>query len=485
MIENIKIPLTKKYVSVGAIGLLGVVLTFTIINTKYQNNSLQEIHLKQAKDLLTIIEVSTAEDLYSLRLEHLRQTINFIKRDEAVKDILIIDNDKKVITDGDITSPFKNVTLNDPILDRSLKSGKVEWEFNEEGVSLCIPAELPNMRLGAIKLIYSLDELKETELSVLFNNLKFAVIIFIIGFTLMLFFIRKIVVPVKQLINGTEAVATGNYDQYIEIETRDELEVLAMSFNNMVKEVRNSQDEMLAAKEKAEASDRMKTEFLAQISHEIRTPINAIVNFTELLKVEFEHKLYGETKEAFDIIKHSSDRLIRTIDLILNMSELQTGSYKADYESVNIYHDIITPIIKQYRLDASDKSLSLIAEDHSDDINVNGDKFSLQQLFSNLVDNAIKYTNEGEVKVVIEKKGRDKLLVHVIDTGIGIAEEFMPFLFEPFMQEYHGYTRKYEGTGLGLALVKKYCDINNAEIKVDTKKNVGTKFTVTFELKNS
>jgi signal transduction histidine kinase len=166
------------------------------------------------------------------------------------------------------------------------------------------------------------------------------------------------------------------------------------------------------------------------------------------------------------------------------MSELQTGSYNPAFEKINLYEEIITPIIKQLRGEANLKNVLLTSENNSDKTVLVGDKYSLQQLFSNLVDNAIKYTDKGEVKVVIDKYEDDKLVVHVKDTGIGIADEFMPFLFEPFMQEDHGYTRKYEGTGLGLALVKKYCEINNAEIKVDTKKDIGTTFTVTFELED-
>lgn len=482
MDENIKISLVRKYLSVGAIGLLGIVLTFTIINTKNQNNNLRDLHLQQAKKLLRIIEVSSAEDIYAKRYEHLKQTLDFIRIDETVKSIAVIDKEGEIIIGEDDNEEININLLTDPVMQKALQSGNIEWEIKNSLLHLCMPVELPNINLGGISMVYSLEELKETELSVLFDNLKLGIVIFITGFTLMFFFIKKIVVPINHLIEGTKAVAAGNYNQHIEIETRDELESLAYSFNNMVTELKRSRDEMIDAKEKAEASDKMKTEFLAQISHEIRTPINAIVNFTELLKTEFEHRLYGETKEAFDIIQHSSDRLIRTIDLILNMSELQTGSYKIEFEKINLYKDVITPIIKHRRSEADFKNISLTAENHADDVSLTGDKYSLQQLFSNLVDNAIKYTEKGEVKVVIEKDGHDKLLVHVKDTGIGIADEFMPFLFEPFTQEDHGYTRKYEGTGLGLALVKKYCEINNAEVKVDTKKDVGTTFTVTFEL---
>lgn len=485
MDENIKISLLRKYLSVGVIGLLGIVLIFTIINTKNQNNNLRDLHLQQAKEVLKVIEFSLAEDIHSNRFDRLKHTLDFIRSEEAVISIDLMDTEGNIIAAEKDNNQSDKSFLSDPLMQQALLNGGIEWEEKNNSLHLCMPVDLPNIRLGGITMVYSLEELKETELSVLFDNLKLGIVIFIIGFILMIFFIKKIVVPIKQLIEGTKAVAAGNYDQHIEIETRDELESLASSFNNMVTELKRSRDEIIDAKEKAEASDKMKTEFLAQISHEIRTPINAIVNFTELLKSDFEDKFYGETKEAFDIIQQSSDRLIRTIDLILNMSELQTGSYKIELEEVNLYKDVITPIIKQLRSEADLKNISLTAENHADDMRLTGDKYSLRQLFSNLVDNAIKYTEKGEVKVVIEKDKHDKLFVHVKDTGIGIADEFMPFLFEPFMQEDHGYTRKYEGTGLGLALVKKYCEINNAEVRVDTKKDVGTTFTVTFELQEN
>jgi signal transduction histidine kinase len=215
------------------------------------------------------------------------------------------------------------------------------------------------------------------------------------------------------------------------------------------------------------------------MSHEIRTPINAIVNFTALLKTEFEYKMYGEVKESFDIIEQSSNRLIRTIDLILNMAELQTGSYKTVIEEINIYTEIIEPLVTEFRLSAKEKNLLLSSEEQKENIIVRGDKYSLTQLFSNLIDNSIKYTKEGEVKVVVGKN-KTNVFVDVIDTGIGIADEFLPFIYEPFMQEDQGYSRKFEGTGLGLALVKKYSEVNEAELKIDTVKNKGTTFSVMF-----
>ncbi len=481
MNNKTKISITKKNIFVGTLGLLAVVFTFTIINTNSQNENLTKQYLREAQNLITLLEVSAAEDLDQLQIDKLRKNIYFVKQNSLVKEVLIFDKDGYVITDGAIKSNKKFEQLSDSLINEAFTHNSIAYQMNEREIVLYMPIDLSFKRLGGIKLVYSLSELRRTEISILFNNLKYAAIIFVVGIVLLFLFIRKIVRPVKDLIRSTEEVSKGNYDEKIDIKTRDELETLADSFNEMVRNLKTSRDELIEAKEKAEKSDRLKTEFLAQMSHEIRTPINAIVNFTEMLKTEFEHRLYGETKEAFDIIQSSSERLIRTIDLILNMAELQSGSFKTTPEEVNLVDEIITPIVNEFKLRAQVKSLKISVDNKTDRSKIIADKYSLTQMFANLLDNAIKYTEKGEIKISVERDKNSAVVAQVQDTGIGISEDFLPFLFEPFMQEESGYTRRFEGTGLGLSLVKKYCEVNNAEIKVDSKKNSGTTFTIRFD----
>jgi signal transduction histidine kinase len=128
--------------------------------------------------------------------------------------------------------------------------------------------------------------------------------------------------------------------------------------------------------------------------------------------------------------------------------------------------------------DNKDLKFDLICETNL--TRITGDYFTIVQIFSNLIDNAIKYTKEGSVEIFIYNNPAGELCVDVKDTGIGISEEFIPRLFTPFTQEESGYTRTYEGNGLGLALVKKYAEMNNIEIIVKSKKDVGSTFTVKF-----
>ncbi len=249
---------------------------------------------------------------------------------------------------------------------------------------------------------------------------------------------------------------------------------------NDITERKRIERELLAAKEDAEKSDKLKSEFLAQMSHEIRTPLNSILCYTSLLKSEAFEKISDELKFGFDIIENGGHRLIRTIDSIINMSEIQTNSFECKYENLFLKRDVLSPLFENFKEKAKRKTLDFeIISEIQSDIAIVGDRYTLDEIFSNLIDNAIKYTSEGHVRLIIKQHGH-KVSVEVEDSGVGIKEEYMPNLFAPFTQEEQGYCRKYEGNGLGLALVKKYCEMNGANIEVESEKGKGSLFRVSF-----
>jgi len=264
---------------------------------------------------------------------------------------------------------------------------------------------------------------------------------------------------------------------------RDNLELMVAD-KTMELELKSKQLELLVrdykiAKERAEASDKLKSEFLGQVSHEIRTPLNAILSFTNLIKDGIEEKTPQDFNEYFEIINRAGARLIRTIELILNISDVNANSYnykKENFDLVEIINEINIPLRFKYK--NKNLAFNTIAKTNQTDVNL--DKFSVFQALSNLIENAYKYTNKGEIKVAIFEK-EETQVVEISDTGIGISDEFMPRLFDPFSQEDQGFTRKYEGNGLGLTLVKRYCELNGIRIEVNSIKNIGTTFTLTFE----
>ncbi|MEI7810898.1 MAG: PAS domain S-box protein [Ignavibacteria bacterium] len=245
-----------------------------------------------------------------------------------------------------------------------------------------------------------------------------------------------------------------------------------------ITELKEFEKQLEIAKEKAETSDRLKSEFLAQMSHEIRTPINTILSFSGLIKDELKYEADEDMKICFANINSAGDRIIRTIDLILNMSEIQAGSYEANPRTIDLFSDIIEKVYSSFAHVAKNKNLSFLLNRQTPETIIIADEYSVYQIFSNLIDNALKFTHKGSVIITIYQNRR--LIVEVTDTGIGIDGEFIPSLFTPFSQEEQGYTRRFEGNGLGLAIIKKYCEMNNIEIEVRTVKNEGTTFRIIF-----
>ncbi|MBK8944555.1 MAG: PAS domain S-box protein [Ignavibacteriae bacterium] len=273
--------------------------------------------------------------------------------------------------------------------------------------------------------------------------------------------------PFKNLTFDVEVFLTKisiNQKDYILANVRD------------ITEQKRAEEALISAKEMAEKSDKTKSNFLAGMSHEIRTPINTILNFISLIKSDLGENINEDTKSSFEMIDSGSRRLIRTIDSIINMSQLQAGSYELKLEELSIVN-LISPLYREFKLAAEQKNLKFELIINSNNPNINADSYTITQLFINLIDNAIKYTKVGSIIIEISDDG-NFVVVKISDSGIGISEEFLPTLFEPFFQEEMGYTRSFEGNGLGLALVKKYIELNNGIIYVESKKGIGSTFTV-------
>ncbi len=292
----------------------------------------------------------------------------------------------------------------------------------------------------------------------------------------------KIIGTIKD-INDQKEIESKLIEHKVELEKivrerTEELQNLNKELEKDIEGRKKREHELQQAKDKAVSADKIKSDFLAQISHEIRTPISAILNFSELLFDELKNEKNETINIAYNSINIAGKRMIRTIDLILNVSEVQSNTYDFNPEKFDLYNDSLLPIVNEFKAAAKIKNLYLEIIKETNDSVTEKDLYSVTQIFANLIDNAIKFTPKGGIKIIVGRN--EKLFVSIKDTGIGISEKYLPNLFEPFTQEETGYTRKFDGTGLGMSLVSRYCELNNLKISVTSKKNEGTNFIVTF-----
>lgn len=245
------------------------------------------------------------------------------------------------------------------------------------------------------------------------------------------------------------------------------------------KEIKKNREELLVAKNRAEESDKLKSAFLINLSHEIRTPINGINGFSDLLKntdLKDEEKVY-----YLDMIQANNRQLITLIDNILDVSSIETGQLTVGQERVNIVR-LINSTYDEFRKEQELSGFNEIQFNLKIDIPKEHNKIltdgkRIRQILENLLGNAFKYTRQGYIDLTC-KTDDHHLHISVKDTGIGIPKEKFGIIFEKFRQLDNSSTRKYSGTGLGLSISKEIINLMKGEIWVESEVGKGSTFHV-------
>jgi signal transduction histidine kinase/CheY-like chemotaxis protein len=303
--------------------------------------------------------------------------------------------------------------------------------------------------------------------------------------------LRRFVRPIITLSDLANEISRGNYDLKADIKRDDEIGKLAQAFNKMVsttkdlienldRKVKERTRELEEARKKAEESTRLKSIFLANMSHEIRTPMNGIIGMAHLaLKTD----LSPRQKKYIEKIKTSAETLLGIINDILDMSKIESGKLTLEKTKFNLF-STIENVINVIEVKAQEKGLDVVVG-YDPDVKENliGDSLRLSQVLMNLLSNAVKFTEKGEVGLFVKRVGKNRYRFEVFDTGIGIPEEKIKDLFQPFTQADASTTRKYGGTGLGLTISKQIVELMNGKIWVESKVGKGSRFIFEVELK--
>jgi signal transduction histidine kinase len=272
----------------------------------------------------------------------------------------------------------------------------------------------------------------------------------------------SLVKPLVKMRNTAEQMAKGNYHQKLEVNSTDELGNLAASFNTLSEEVQKKITVI--------------TEFVANVSHEIKTPITAIGGAVETLLSGAIHN-EKEAKEFLEIALNHTNRLNNIVDDLLALSKIETKEIKIDFVPVNL-KNLINNVVKLLGDSIHLKNQLLNIDIPVDIPKIPADEKKLEQVFFNLLDNAIKFTPEnGKISVRVENL-QDTVRIDISDTGIGIPDEHINRIFERFYRVDAARSREMGGTGLGLAIVKHIIQLHNGRITVESRPGKGSSFSV-------
>lgn len=286
----------------------------------------------------------------------------------------------------------------------------------------------------------------------------------IIGSILMFTATKAISKPIKYISNITKEVSKGNFDIYIDYESEDEIGTLAKNFNLMINELKNM--------------EYLRKDFISNVSHEFKTPIASIQGFVEMLK---NKDLPEEKRDAYiDIIIEETERLSKLSSNMLRISRLDNQS--------------IPNKITEFSLDEQIRKIIVLLEDkwapknielniNLDKVKFKGDEDLIQQIWINLIENAIKFTEYGGEISIQLKSFNDEVVVKITDTGIGIPEDNKKRIFEKFYQGEAAHSKV--GNGLGLAIVKRIVEISKGQIDIESHVGVGTTFVIKLPRYNS
>lgn len=378
-------------------------------------------------------------------------------------------------------------------------------------------------------LVYSIERHYDKEIKD-FDKFRFyAFGFFFVLSIFLIFFVRKsIIKPVRRLKDATSEVEKGNFDVKVDVKSLDEIGRFSETFNQMAgalkkafeeiknhaqgledkirertreledanielqalnREVQLRRVEAEEARLQAEAASRTKSEFLANMSHELRTPLNAIIGFSDMMI----HGMAGEfTEQQLDYlkdIKESGEFLLSLINDILDLARVEAGKMELELSEFDV-KDLIERSMILFKEKAMKHRIRLIDEVAPDVGTIVADERRIKQVIVNLLSNAMKFTPDGGSVTVRARLTRDEgrvvhpsIEISVEDTGIGIKAEDIPRLFKPFQQLESLMTKRYEGTGLGLALCKRIVELHRGRIWVESEVGKGSRFTFTIPVR--
>ena len=392
----------------------------------------------------------------------------------------------------------------------SVYDSEAEAEAESEIISLDDAKNKIDL-IGFLQIGLSEQAIYQRSQQFILEVISVSIVIVLIGVFLTLWLTRRITSPIKSLVMATQSISKGEFSGSIKVISKDEMGILAKSFNQMAKELEKYQSEIMSQQEtleqlvlertqklqiaidhaneltkKAEMANKAKSQFLSNMSHELRTPLNAVLGFSELMLLDEQKAAQHLHDDSINKINIAGKHLLSLVDDILDISKIEAGKIEieaVEFETAQLLKEVST----LFSHDMKNKGLKFETL-YSNEIPlfVKGDFKRIKQVLINLISNAIKFTEEGRILFQLSCTQTDNnqslFLFKVTDTGIGITEQQQTIIFDSFSQADISTTRTYGGTGLGLSIVKQLVELMGGKIYLTSHIGQGSTFWFTIPL---
>ena len=360
-----------------------------------------------------------------------------------------------------------------------------DFVARDEIVSLTVPIRYENKDYGTLVIGYSLADLKANIARNTETSLRVSLGIFVLGIALSVLLSQKITRPILQLKRSANEFADNGENIRIEVDSSDEVGDLAKSFQAMVEkinlsmaEIRQVNEDLEIARDRAQKANQAKSEFLSRMSHELRTPMNAILGFGQLLDFEKNDPLSDQQRARVGEILKAGAHLLALINEVLDLSRIESGKLSLSIENVDMGL-VIDEALSWVQPMADEKHIRLInLSQGAENLWVRGDRTRLKQVLLNLLSNGVKYNRvKGRLTLECENTPDGRMSLRVIDTGKGIAPDKIDHLFEPF-NRLDADQGNIEGTGIGLSIARRLVELMEGAITVESVPGKGSTFAV-------
>ena len=493
--------------------LLGGFFTFSLFNEL--ENTLES----QGTNIIEPLAIAAEQNLQNNNREALKNLIDKIHRKHSplINSIAVFTKNNKLYVTSNYHRFFNQLKIAD---DHEIPD-HTSVESTEEFLIIRSPISIENQ--GAdnqqkVRNVIGFIVLQINRQHALLQQHRVAVttfIIILIGIQLNLFFtfrlVNNVTQPISEMVRAVAKIREGKLDTRLQGELVGELDILKRGINAMAGSLKEYHDEMQynidtatsdlretmeqieiqnieldIAKRKAQEANRVKSEFLANMSHELRTPLNGVIGFTrQLLKTPLE----SSQTDYLETIEKSATNLLRIINDILDFSKLEAGKLRLEKLPLSL-RDCVDEVVNLIAPTAHEKNLDMLVQIKPDTPdNLFGDAQRIQQILTNLIGNAVKFTERGKIRINISTQAIDDskvtLFFEVIDSGIGISHTQQAKLFNAFAQADSSISRRYGGTGLGLVITRRLIEEMEGNISCVSEPGVGSRFSFTLLLEQS